>query len=91
MLTQSLLRGGVRKARAVKAKAMSSQSFSSLLYDYANIREFRRKLPHQGDSVEGELPTVWCALNSDGGIPSNVSWGRSSLYSRIHSALISRT
>ena len=50
-----------------------------------------RKLPRQGDSVKGELPTVWRVLNSDGGIPSNVSWGRSSLYSRIHSALISRT
>ena len=51
----------------------------------------RRKLPRQGDRVRGELLTVWCALHSDGVIPSNVPWGRSSLYSRIHAALISRT
>lgn len=50
-----------------------------------------RKLPRQGDSIKGELPAVMRTRKLVGGIPSNVSWGRSSWYSRIHSALISRT
>ncbi len=51
----------------------------------------KRKLPRQGDSVKGELPAVCRALNRDGGTRPKVSCGRSSLYSRIHCALISRT
>ena len=50
-----------------------------------------RKLPRQGDSIKGELPAVCRALNRDGGTRPKASWGRSSLYSCIHSALISRT
>ena len=54
-------------------------------------RGWPRKLPRQGDSIKGELPAVCRALNRDGGTRPKASWGRSSLYSRIHSALISRT
>lgn len=56
-----------------------------------DVMEKTRKLPRQGDSGKGELPAVIRARKLAGGIPSNVSWGRSSLYSRTHSALISRT
>ena len=39
---------------------------------------FLRKLPRQGDSIKGELPAVMRTLKLVRGIPSNVSWYRSS-------------
>lgn len=54
MLTQSLSRWALRTARAAKAKAMSSQRFSSLLYDYDNVGEFSDLFEHEkmlADSV----------------------------------------
>jgi len=52
---------------------------------------FLRKLPCQGDSIKGKPPVVMQTWKLVRGIPYNVSWGRSSLYSRVHSALILRT
>jgi len=50
-----------------------------------------RKLPRQGDTFKGELLAVIWARYVAGGTRAKASWGRSSLYSCIHCALISRT
>ena len=48
-------------------------------------------LPRQGDTSKGEVLASRWARYRAGGMPSSGSWGRSSLYSCIHWALISRT
>jgi protein arginine N-methyltransferase 1 len=54
MLIQNALRWGLRTARSVKAKAMSSERLSSLLYDSDNVGEFSNLFEHEkmlADSV----------------------------------------
>jgi protein arginine N-methyltransferase 1 len=54
MLIQNALRWGLRTARSVKAKAMSSERLSSLLYDSDNVGEFSNFFEHEkmlADSV----------------------------------------
>ena len=54
MLIQNFMRWGLRNARAVKAKAMSSKSLSSLFYDFDNVGEFSNLFEHEkmlADSV----------------------------------------
>jgi len=48
-------------------------------------------LARQGDIIKEELSAVIRARKLARVIPSNVSWGRSLSYSRIHSALFLRT
>jgi protein arginine N-methyltransferase 1 len=47
MLIKNSLRWGVRKARAAKAKAMSSKSLSNLFYDFDNVGEFSNLFEHE--------------------------------------------
>ncbi len=59
--------------------------------NFPSIKLSLCKLPRQGDTSKGEVLASRWARYMAGGIPSSVSWGRSSLYSCIHWALISRT
>lgn len=50
-----------------------------------------RKLPRQADRLKVEFPASHASLKTAGGTLPSASWGRSSLYSCIHSQVISRT
>lgn len=47
MLIQNALRWGLRTARSIKAKAMSNERLSSLLYDSDNVGEFSNLFEHE--------------------------------------------
>ena len=81
------------KEVAAMIAAPQGEGVTSLLrgIDYKADGTRIRKLPRQGDTSKGELLAVIWARYVAGGTRAKASWGRSSLYSCIHCALISRT
>jgi hypothetical protein len=78
-----------RKDELVQKQIVPRATYEQIKYKI--VAKQKRKLPCQGDTSKGELLAVIWARYVAGGTRAKASWGRSSLYSCIHCALIART